>query len=274
VAAEFVDRWRTPGAATSRTWEERFGELQYVEAGQRAWKAVDLTGLGITEVDHLVIAGLHQRACGALAKKLADVAPVVDARAATLGNPGAAQPALLLTAALEAAEPGQVIALVVLADGADVLLFRTTDLVTANRATPTVEAQIGAGGPIAYGRYLTWRGLLQPEPPNRPEPSRVSSPAAARNEDWKLALHSDAAGALADAVGTVATFTVDKLAWSPSPPVIFAVVDFPGGTRLPVELADVDEGEVAIGDRVEMTFRRLGTSDGIHNYFWKGRVVR
>ena len=30
----------------------------------------------------------------------------------------------------------------------------------------------------------------------------------------------------------------------------------------------------AIGDRVEMTFRRLFTADGIHNYFWKARPVR
>jgi hydroxymethylglutaryl-CoA synthase len=26
--------------------------------------------------------------------------------------------------------------------------------------------------------------------------------------------------------------------------------------------------------RVEMTFRRLFTADGIANYFWKGRLVR
>ena len=31
---------------------------------------------------------------------------------------------------------------------------------------------------------------------------------------------------------------------------------------------------VAIGGRVEMTFRRLFTADGIHNYFWKGKVLR
>ena len=30
---------------------------------------------------------------------------------------------------------------------------------------------------------------------------------------------------------------------------------------------------MAIGDRIEMTFRRLFTADGIHNYFWKGRPV-
>ena len=79
---------------------------------------------------------------------------------------------------------------------------------------------------------------------------------------------------MADAVGTVATFTVDRLAYSPSPPVVFAVVDFDGGGRMPIELTDVDPAEVAIGDRIEMTFRRMFTADGLHNYFWKGRPVR
>jgi uncharacterized OB-fold protein len=56
--------------------------------------------------------------------------------------------------------------------------------------------------------------------------------------------------------------------------VVFAVVDFDGGGRLPVELTDVDAGEVRIGGRVEMTFRRLFTADGIHNYFWKACPIR
>ena len=30
---------------------------------------------------------------------------------------------------------------------------------------------------------------------------------------------------------------------------------------------------VAIGDQVEMTFRRMFTADGLHNYFWKARPV-
>uniref|UniRef100_UPI001E55B024 Zn-ribbon domain-containing OB-fold protein n=1 Tax=Catenulispora pinisilvae TaxID=2705253 RepID=UPI001E55B024 len=74
--------------------------------------------------------------------------------------------------------------------------------------------------------------------------------------------------------GTIVTFTVDRLAYSPSPPVVFAVVDFDAGGRLPIELTDVDAEEVAIGLRVEATFRRLSTADGIHNYFWKARPVR
>ena len=53
--------------------------------------------------------------------------------------------------------------------------------------------------------------------------------------------------------------------------MVFAVVDFDGGGRLPLELTDVDHHEVAIGGRVEMTFRRLFVADGIANYFWKAR---
>jgi uncharacterized OB-fold protein len=76
---------------------------------------------------------------------------------------------------------------------------------------------------------------------------------------------------LASRSGTVATFTVDHLAYSPSPPMIDAVVDFDGGGRYTLELTDASPDEVEIGTRVEMTFRRLYTSGGVHNYFWKAR---
>ena len=97
----------------------------------------------------------------------------------------------------------------------------------------------------------------------------MGPPAAHRNADWKYGL-----APVADTLGTIVTFTIDRLSYSLSPPVVFAIVDFDGGGRLPVELTDVDAGEVTIGGRVEMTFRRLATSDGIHNYFWKARPLR
>ena len=61
------------------------------------------------------------------------------------------------------------------------------------------------------------------------------------------------------------------------------------GELLKVELLDVEPGQtitledvlmvvngddIKIGTRVEMTFRRLFTADGISNYFWKARPVR
>ena len=79
---------------------------------------------------------------------------------------------------------------------------------------------------------------------------------------------------LADVPATIATFTVDRLAFSLSPPVVAAVIDFDGGGRFNCELTDVDPGAVAIGDRVQMTFRRLFTAEGVHNYFWKAKPLQ
>ena len=78
---------------------------------------------------------------------------------------------------------------------------------------------------------------------------------------------------MADAIGTIETLTVDNLVYSPNSPVVFAVVNFQDGGRLPVELTDTDPEKIKIGDQVEMTFRCLYTADGIHNYFWKAKPV-
>jgi uncharacterized OB-fold protein len=78
---------------------------------------------------------------------------------------------------------------------------------------------------------------------------------------------------LADVPGTIVTYTLDRLAFSLHPPVVVAVVDFDGGGRFQCELTDVDPSTVAIGQRVEMTFRRLFTAEGVHNYFWKAKPL-
>jgi uncharacterized OB-fold protein len=79
---------------------------------------------------------------------------------------------------------------------------------------------------------------------------------------------------LADVQASVVTYTVDKLTYSLSPPVIAVVIDFDGGGRFQCELTDASPDAVNIGDRVEMTFRRFFQADnGIANYFWKARPV-
>jgi hydroxymethylglutaryl-CoA synthase len=287
---EFLDRWRVPGQVGSKLWEERFGEGRYTALGSDAWAlALKDTGVDGGAVDHLAIVGTHARAAAGLAKQLdAPNATLADGLAAKVGHTGAAHPALVLASALDAASPGQVVALVSLADGADVLLFRKT-------AAP-VASDEGRSGLLPYGKFLAWRGMLPIEPPRRPEPARVSASAAGRSESWKFGFvgsrdvatgevrmppavaGADPAAqlepvAVADSAGTVVTSTVDRLAYSPSPPVVFAVVDFDAGGRLPVEVTDVGPDGVRIGDRVEPTFRRLSTADGIHNYFWKVRPL-
>jgi len=301
VTDEFLDRWRTPGDRRSRTWEERFGETRYVPLGADAWQS-GLKAAGVTaeEVDRVVVTGMHGRAAKALGRKLGvrDGA-LADDLSTTVGQTGAAHAGLVLASLLEQSAPGEVVAVVSLADGADVLVFRTTGALADWSPTDPVADQVAAGADLPYGKFLTWRGMVTPEPPRRPEPQRVSSSAAWRNEDWKFgfvgsqdrtsgAVHlppsrvSMQGGAVddmvpvdrADAEATIATYTIDRLAYSPSPPIVFAVLYFDGGGRFPVELTDVDPDTVDIGDRVRMTFRKLYTSDGIHDYFWKATPVR
>jgi uncharacterized OB-fold protein len=72
--------------------------------------------------------------------------------------------------------------------------------------------------------------------------------------------------------GTVATYTVDHLAYSPSPPVVQAVVDVAGGGRFTCEVADAEPERIQVGSPVGFTFRRLFTAGDVHNYFWKARL--
>ena len=298
---EFVDRWRTPGDPVVKQWEERFGETKYVPLGEQAWNAA-LKAAECTpeQVDRLIVTGTHTRAIRSLTRRLGVAQEaIVDDLATTVGNTGTAHAGLLLAAALEIAEPGQVIAVVSLVDGADVLVFRATDAIASYSPARPVAAQVENGGALPYGRFLSWRRVVTVDPPRRPEPDRISAAVAGRTRDWKYAFvgsRDQSTGALhlpparvsreggaidemerapmSDVPGTVATFTIDRIAYSPSPPIVFAVVDFDEGGRLPIELTDVEADDLAIGDRVEMTFRRLYTADGIHNYFWKARPIR
>ena len=296
---EFLDRWRSPGDRRSKVWEERFGETRYLPLGLDVWgRACKAAGVEPAQVTRLAVTSMHGRAAKALAGKLG-AGGLADDLAATVGQTGSAHPLLLLTAMVESAAAGDLVAVVHLADGADALLFRVTGAVSQFQSRHPLSAQVPAGAAVAYGRFLSWRGMITPEPPRRPEPARVSGPAAARAEDWKFgfvgsqdrtsgavhmppsrvsmlggAVDDMEAAPMADIRGTVVTFTVDRLAYSPSPPIVFAVIDFDGGGRFPMELTDVDADTLAIGDRVEMTFRRLYSADGIHDYFWKARPVR
>ncbi|GAA0612336.1 hydroxymethylglutaryl-CoA synthase family protein [Sporichthya brevicatena] len=298
---EFLERWRAPGAQHSRTWEERFGEHVYGPLAEESFTAaLKQANRTPSQVDRLLTSGLATRAVRQFARTSGVRAEAVAAdRWNELGNCGTAELGVQLADALATAGPGELIALVLLADGATTVLLETTEHVTQRRPDPSVAAQVEAGAPISYATFLTWRGVLDREPPRRPEPDGPAAPPAHRSAAYKHSFQATrctacgtvnvppsrvcyscsqidemAPAPLSTTLGTVVTFTVDRLAFTPSPPMIAVVVDFDGGGRFRCELADADPDEVHIGMRVEMSFRRLLTADGVHNYFWKAKPLR
>jgi uncharacterized OB-fold protein len=188
----------------------------------------------------------------------------------------------------------------VLADGATAVVLRTTDALPQHRAAVSVAEQVANGDDtLTYTTFLSWKGFIEREPPRRPDPVPPFAPPAARVTAWKYgfiatkctecgtrwlppsrvcdackSVDKMAPEPMADVPATIRTFSVDNLAFTPSPPMIGVVLDFEGGGRFSCELTDADATKVALGDRVEMTFRRTVTSGGIHNYFWKARPLR
>jgi 3-hydroxy-3-methylglutaryl CoA synthase/uncharacterized OB-fold protein len=301
ASGEFLERWRLPGDRASRQWEERFGEHALAPLAERALvDALKQAGVTASAVDRLVVTGPHgraaRRAAGAIGVRKEAIA---DDLTAAIGHTGAAHAGLLLADALDRLGPDQVVAAASVSDGADVTVWRTTDALAAGRPATPVSALVAGGGQVGYATFLTWRGFLDREPPRRPDPQRPAAPPSLRSEAWKFGFtgsRCQACGArhlppqrvclkchavdrmapapMADVAATIATFTVDRLAYSLSPPVVVAVIDFEGGGRFQCELTDVDPSTIKIGDRVQMTFRRLITAEGVHNYFWKARPIR
>ena len=300
VTAEFIDRWRAPGTPDGAAWEERFGEQRYAELAEQLLSGLTEAGADLSGVGRLAVAGVNARAVRAVAAaagKATGAALEGGDLAAEVGNAGAAQAGLALASLLDAARPGETLLLISLADGADALVLRATDAIDRGRGEPLRAQVAGGGATIGYPQYLLWRGRIAGERSRRPDPERPSAPFAWRNRGYKLSMAGGRCrkcGALqfplprvcyqcravdefdsvsvAGQTARIVTFTVDRLAFSPSPPLISAIIAFEGGGRLQCELTDVRQ-PLQVGDEVVPTFRRGATVGGIHNYLWKARPV-
>jgi hydroxymethylglutaryl-CoA synthase len=299
ATAEFLERWRAPGEAAGHSWEDRFGEFVYEPLALNAVaQALEVAELKVDQLDHVIIGGLPARAAKRVARSLGVTAPILgDDLAASVGNTGAAHPALMLDAVLRSAEPRERIALVVLADGADCFLFEVTPSILRYRAAGTSSHRV-ATVDLPYLKYLTWRDQLRREPPRRPDPDMPVPPSTLRERLWKFGFSASRCTVCAavhmppnrvcatcgsvdqfllepmsSRTGTIVTVTEDHLAFTLDSPMRIAVVDFAGGGRIQCELTDVGTTLLAKGDEVVMTFRRAYTAGTVHNYVWKARPI-
>lgn len=295
---EVQERWRMPGETHDRVWDERFTAEVLTEAGLIAARRA-LSNAALDGVDRVVVSSSNSRAAAALRRALNGDGQDVAVERAT-GFTGAAHPGLLLAATLDVAEPGETILLLSATEGADAFVFRTADAVRTARRGPSVRDQLADREEVGYGRFLRWRGMLDVQGPARPEAPAPAAPPMRRRAGWKYRLEGNKCGAcgevttppsricsscgmtgtadqqhatvsLRDEVATVVSVTQDHLTTMPDKVVAIVVADVADGGRLIGYAADVSAHEVHVGMEMLPTFRRLWTTDGIHNYFWKLR---
>ena len=302
VTREFLDTWRAPDERFAHSWEERFALTQAHAPMLIGVIRNLLTKAKVAPGDlaSIVIDAPNPRAIDEAVRALKlDPAKLAEPFAATVGQTGAAHAGLMLAGVLPAAKPGDRILVAAGGDGADAMLLRVTPAAANYRPRHSVGGMIESKGDVSYAGYLKWREILPTEPPRRPDPERPAGPPMLRSEHWKFGLVGSRCTAcgtpqlppqricvkcrardkmepypFADRAARIATFALDRLAYSLNPPTVNVVIDFEAGGRFLCEMTDCEPDRIAIGDGVEMTFRRLYTADGVHNYFWKARPRR
>jgi hydroxymethylglutaryl-CoA synthase len=240
-----------------------------------------------------------------------DATKLQDPMFLALGNTGAAMATMMLVAALEEAKSGQRILFASYGNGADAFVLRTTPSLEELGERRGIKKHLESKRMLAnYETYLRWRGIIPLEAARRPEQSATSLSSLWRNRREILALYgvrclncgtpqyvnpsaNFTTGVtpiricvvcqskdqfepyrFANKKATIFTFTQDDLAASTDPPATATVVDFDGGGRGVFDMTDRDPTRLEVGMRVEMTFRKLYSDRGIHNYYWKTRPMR
>ena len=305
IFSDFTDIWRTEEDRFPRSAEGRFiDEVGYLPTMQSAISGLmKKLKLASGDIASFVYYASDARQHAALARRLKlDKAQVQDPLYNDIGNTGTAAALFMLAAALEKAKPGDRVLYAGYGDGADAFIFRVTDEITKFQKKSVISHQLAGNISISYGQYLTWRNLVPVEASTLPERSTLSLQGRWRERKAISALYGvkcRKCGApqisqigqtprvcvncqakdefepykFSDKKATLFSYAIDQLQPTLNPPGVNGVIDFEGGGRLICELTDCDIDKVKVGMTVEMTFRKMFTSRGIHNYFWKAKPV-
>jgi hydroxymethylglutaryl-CoA synthase len=305
VFNDFTDLWRSEDDRFPRAAEGRFiDEAGYLPTVQSVINGLlKKYKLDISDFSSVVYYASDARQHAALARRLKlDKGQVQDPLYNDIGNTGAAAVFLMLSAALEKASPGDRILFVSYGDGADAFILRVTDEIKKFQKQPVISPQLPGKMPVSYGQYLTWKELVPVEASTLPERPALSLQSRWRERRAIAALYGvkckkcDAPQIsqigqasrvcvncqakdefepykFSDKKATLFSYAIDQLMPTLNPPGVNGVIDFEGGGRLICELTDCAIDKVKVGMAVEMTFRKMFFSRGVHNYFWKAKPV-
>jgi 3-hydroxy-3-methylglutaryl CoA synthase len=304
LGSDFVDHYRMSGSKFDYALEERWVRDESLMALVPGAVAELLAAAGVSPdaVQHLALP-----AGASTAKRIAEACGLQkaqrDARVlAECGDAGAALPLLLLSAALEAAAPGEMILALGIGQGVDALLLRAEAGVRA-AGRPLTEALARKHDELSYVRYLSHRSLLDVDFGMRAERDQRTAHTVAYRKRSALsafnggrcqrcatvqfplarvcvnpecrALDTQVPHRLADSRGRVKSFTEDWQAYAARPPYLYGNVEFAEGGNLLMEFTDVEPGELKVNDTVRFVYR-IKDEDrarGFRRYFWKATTA-
>jgi len=299
ITDNMLDNWRSAQDQFVRSWEDRFITEEGLERilGEALSGYFQQQGTGAGDVAKIALYAPDGRRHTQLARGLGfSDEQVQDSLFGRLGNTGAAFPLMLLAAALEQAESGQLLLTVSYGDGSDVVGLRTTPAISEAKVAMGVTGYLDSKLMLDdYETYAGWRNVwITDSSARRPTPASPSATALWREGDRNVRLYGatcDKCGyvqyppqrvcvecqtkdestpvRLSDKPGTVFTYSMDYIAGAVDTPLVIAAVDFEGGGRMLCMMTDRALEEVAIDMPVEMSFRKLRVVNGIHNYYWK-----
>jgi hydroxymethylglutaryl-CoA synthase len=298
LTVDFVDHFRAAGREFDYHWEERWvrdeGYLKLVP--RLVGDLLARTGVAAEDVAHFCLPSPIRRVDQQVAKAIGIPAErLCDQLADGCGDSGAAHPLLLLVRALETAAAGEKILVVGFGQGGDALLLEATGALARRQAA----AWLAPRAPCSYPRYLALEGLVKLDRGIRAEADKGSALSAAyRHRELVLSLTggrcescgthqiprseicvapgcgavgTQAPHSFAESAGRVATWSADRLTFTPDPPAYYGTVDFAEGGRLLMDFTDVDDGGIDVGTPMRMAFRIKDRDPvrGFARYFWK-----
>jgi uncharacterized OB-fold protein len=230
---------------------------------------------------------------------------VCDNLGTIVGETGCAHALLMLAGVLEKAQAGQTILVAQFGQGCEALVFKVTDAITQ------FKPRVGLSGWLAnrkeetsYMKYLVFNGLVEWDKGMRAEKdNKTALTTLYRYNDGILGLvggkcqvtgtvqyprtrisvapnspevDSQEPYKFAERAAKVLTYSADYLTYSMNPPNHYGQIDFEGGGRIFMDIADVEPGEIDSGTEVRMAFRVKEWDDrrGFTRYFWKAVPAR
>jgi 3-hydroxy-3-methylglutaryl CoA synthase len=288
---EAAEVWRRNGERFVRSSDERFrGQLfaEELRGSSDDWDTTD-------EIFGVAVPFGHRWARRGLSDtKFAGTPVLGEEIERQIGETGVGAPWLALVQGLTTAKPGDRILVVGYSDGIDIVECRVSDKINQRRPTSRIEGLMSHGAAMSISDYDC----------SRREESRVDNSIFAKAEAmiWRDRfalgqLHGsvcEACGLTAyppsrscqrcgsldemsevaiERRGLVHTFSEEYLYPTPFGTQTMAVVEA-GGAHVYVQITELGDRSVNIGDRVELVYRRLRQNSRSHQYYWKARLDR